>query len=104
MLSKKQAYKVARNLLKDLAIECIAVDATRRNLSPLIGEKVRAKMLREISKQTENFSTHSAQFSARGLARVTDLEAYVKRRLVAVGDFKNLRKTIVSVTKSHEAT
>jgi hypothetical protein len=67
-------------------------------------EKVRAKMLREISKQTENFSTHWAQFSARGLARVTDLEAYVKRRLVAVGDFKDLRKTIVSVTKSHEAT
>jgi hypothetical protein len=104
VLSKKQAYKVARNLLKDFALECIAEETTRQNLSPLIREKVRAKTLREISKQTESFSTHWAQFSARGLAKVTDLEAYVKRRLVAAGDFKDLRKKIVSVTKSQEAT
>ena len=104
VLSKKQAYKVARNLLKDFALECIAEEAIRQNLSPLIREKVRAKTLREISKQTESFSTHWAQFSARGLAKVTDLEAYVKRRLVAAGDFKDLRKKIVSVTKSQEAT
>jgi hypothetical protein len=103
VLSEKQAYKVARDLLKDFALECIAEETTRQNLSPLIRNKVRAKTLREISKQTESFSTHWAQFSARGLAKVTDLEAYVKRRLVAAGDFKDLRKKIVSVTKSQEA-
>ena len=79
-------------ILKDFALECIAEEATRQNLSPLIREKVRAKTLREISKQTESFSTHWAQFSARDLAKVKDLEAYVKRRLVAAGDFKNIQK------------
>jgi hypothetical protein len=39
VLSTKQAYKVARNLLKDFALECIADEATRQNLSPLIREK-----------------------------------------------------------------
>jgi hypothetical protein len=57
---------------------------------------VRAKTLREISKQTESFSTHWAQFSARGLAKVKDLEAYVKRRLVAAGDFKDIQKKVAS--------
>jgi hypothetical protein len=96
VLSKKQAYKVASNLLKDFALECIAEEATRQNLSPVIREKVRAKTLREISKQTESFSTHWAQFSARGLAKVKDLEAYVKRRLVAAGDFKDIQKKVAS--------
>ena len=58
VLSEKQAYKVARNLLKDFALECIAAEATRQNLSPSIRQKVQAKALCEISKQTENFSTH----------------------------------------------
>jgi hypothetical protein len=98
VLSEKQAYKIARGLLKDFALECIAEETTRQNLSPLIREKVRAKTLSEISKQTENFSTHWVQFSARGLAKVIDLEAYVKRRLVAVGDFKDLRKKVVAQT------
>jgi hypothetical protein len=57
---------------------------------------VQAKALREISKQTENFSTHWAEFSAKGLAKVTDLEDYVKRKLVAAGDFNDLRKKVVS--------
>jgi hypothetical protein len=92
VLSEKQAYKVARNLLKEFALECIAEEATSQNLSPSIREKVQAKALREISKQTENFSTHWAEFSAKGLAKVTDLEAYVKRKLVAAGDFKDIRK------------
>ena len=77
MLSEKKAYKVARNLLKDFALACIAEESTRQNLSPLIREKVQAKALREIRKQTENFSTHWAEFSAKGLAKVTDLEDYV---------------------------
>ena len=81
--SEKQAYKLARNLLKELPIECIAEEATRQVISPSIREKVQAKALLEISKQTENFSTHWAEFSAKGLAKVTDLEAYVKRKLVA---------------------
>jgi hypothetical protein len=59
-------------------------------------EKVRLKAFREIRKQTENFSTHWAEFSAKGLAKVTDLEAYVKRKLVAAGDFKDLRKKVIS--------
>jgi hypothetical protein len=96
VLSEKQAYKVARNLLKDFALECIAEEATRQNLSPSIREKVQAKALREVSKQTENFSTHWAEFSAKGLAKVTDLEDYVKRKLVAAGDFKDLRKKVVA--------
>jgi hypothetical protein len=83
---------------KDFALECIAEEARRQNLSPLIREKVRAKTLREISKQTESFSTHWAQFSARGLAKVKDLEAYVKRRLVAAGDFKDIQKSSVVVS------
>ena len=57
---------------------------------------MQAKTFHEISKQTENFSTHWAQFSAKGLHRVTDLEGYVKRKLVAAGDFKDLRKRVVS--------
>ena len=63
--SEKQAYKLARNLLKEFAIECIAEEATRQDISPAIREKVQAKALREISKQTENFSTHWAEFSAK---------------------------------------
>ena len=94
--SEKQAYKLARNLLKELAIECIAEEATRQVISPSNREKVQAKALLEISKQTENFSTHWAEFSAKGLAKVTDLEDYVKRKLVAAGDFKDLRKEVVA--------
>jgi hypothetical protein len=59
---------------------------------------VQAKELREISKQTENFSTHWAEFSAEGLAKVTDFEAYVKKKLVTAGDSKDLRKKIVSTS------
>src|SRR5262249_23931082 len=92
MPSEKQAYKLARSLLKDFALERIAEEATRQNLSPSIRQKVQAKTLTEIKRQTENFSAHWAQFSAKGLVRVTDLEAYVKRKLVAAGDFKDLRK------------
>ena len=62
VLSEKQAYKLARNLLKEFAIECNAEEAT---VSPPIREKVQAKALRQISKQTENFSTHWAEFSAK---------------------------------------
>ena len=98
VLSEKQAYKLARNLLKEFAIECIAEEATRQDISPAIREKVQVKALREISKQTENFSTHWAEFSAKGLAKVIDLEAYVKKKLVAAGDFKDLRKKIVSTS------
>ncbi len=96
MLSEKQAYKVARNLLKDFALECIEEEATRQNLSPSIREKAQVKALREIRKETENFSTHWAEFSAAGLAKAKDLEAYVKRKLVAAGDFKDLRKKVMS--------
>ena len=96
MLSEKQAYKVARNLLKDFALACFAEEAARRELSPSIRVKVQSKALREISKQTENFSTHWAEFSAKGLAKVTDLEDYVKRKLVAAGDFKDLRKKVLA--------
>ena len=95
VLSEKQAYKLARNLLKEFAIECIAEEATRQDISPQIREKVQAKALREISKQTENFSTHWAEFSAKGLAKVTDFEAYVKKKLVIAGDSKDLRNKIV---------
>jgi hypothetical protein len=93
--SEKQAFKLARSLLKDFVLECIAEEATRQNLAPPIREKMQAKTLAEIKRQTENFSTHWAQFSAKGLVRVTDLEAYVKRKLVAAGDFKDLRKKVV---------
>ena len=96
--SEKQAYKLARNLLKEFAIECIAEEMTRQIISPANREKVQAKALRAISRQTENFSTHWAEFTAKGLAKVTDLEAYVKRKLVAAGDFKDLRKKIVSTS------
>jgi hypothetical protein len=65
VLREKQAYKVARNLLKDFALECIAEEAKRRNLPPAIGQKVQADTFREISKQTENFASHWAQFSGR---------------------------------------
>jgi hypothetical protein len=75
VLSEKQAYKLARNLLKELAIECIAEEATRQVISPSNREKVQAKALLEISKQTENFSTHWAEFSAKGLAKVTEGKA-----------------------------
>jgi hypothetical protein len=70
VLSEKQAYKVARSLLKDFAVESIAEETTQQNLPPSIREKVQAKTLAEITKQTENFSTHWAKFSARGLGRV----------------------------------
>ena len=96
MLSEKQAYKLARNLLIDFALECIEEEATRQNLSPSIRGKAKAKALREIRKRTENFSTHWAEFSPAGLAKVRHLEAYVKRKLVAAGDFKDLRKKVVS--------
>jgi len=96
VLSERQAYKVARNLLKDFALECIEEETTRQNLPLSIREKVQANTFREVRKQTENFSTHWAEFSARGLLRVADLEAYVKRKLVAAGDFKDLRKKVVS--------
>src|SRR5215470_16831965 len=99
MPSEKQAYKLARNLLKDFVLECIAEEATRQNLSPSIRQKVQAKTLTEIKKLTENFSTHWAQFSAKGLVRVTDLDAYVKRKLVAAGDFKDLRKKVVEQSR-----
>ena len=82
MPSEKQAYKLARSLLKDFALERIAEEATRQNLSPSMRQKVQAKTLTEIKKLTENFSTHWVRFSAKGLVRVTDLEAYVKRKLM----------------------
>jgi hypothetical protein len=59
------------------------IGATRQNLSPSIRVKAQAKALREIRKQTKNFSTHWAEFSAAGLAKVKDLEPSVKRKLVA---------------------
>jgi hypothetical protein len=96
MSSEKQAYKLARSFLKDFALECIAEEATRQNLSPSIKEKVRAKTLAEIRRQTENFSTHWAEFSVKGLVRVTNLNAYVKKKLVAAGDFEDLRKKILA--------
>jgi hypothetical protein len=37
-----------------------------------------------------------AQFPVRGLVRVKDLEGYVKRKLVAAGVFKDLRKKLMS--------
>jgi hypothetical protein len=67
--------------------------------SALIGQKVQAETFREIRTQTEDFATHWAQFPARGLVRVKDLEdleGYVKRKLVAAGDFKDLRKKVMS--------
>jgi hypothetical protein len=100
VLSERQAYNVARNLLKDFALECIDEEATSQNLSPSIREKVQAKALREIRKQTENFSTHWAKFSAKGLVKVADLDAYVKRKLVAAGDFKDLQKKIKSIVSN----
>ena len=36
------------------------------------GNETRLKALREIRKQTENLSTHWAELSAKGLAKVTD--------------------------------
>ena len=95
MGSEKQAYKLARRLLRDFVLECIAEEAFHQNLSHSIKEKMQAKTLAEIKKQTENFSTHWVQFSTKGLVRVTDLEAYVKRKLVAAGDFKGLRKKVL---------
>jgi hypothetical protein len=95
--SEKQACKVAHVLLKDFALTCIAEEVTRQNLSPSIRKKVEAKAALEIRKQTENFSIHWVQSSARGLAKVTDLEAYVKRRLAAVGDFKDIRRKVENV-------
>jgi hypothetical protein len=95
--SEKQACKVANILLKDFALTCIAEEVTRQNLSPSIRKKVESKAALEIRKQTENYSTHWVQFSARGLAKVTDLEAYVKRRLAAVGDFKDIRRKVEKV-------
>lgn len=96
MLTEKQAHKVARNLLKDFALECIEEQARRQKLSPSIKDKAEAKAFREIRKQTENFSTHWAASPPAGLAKVKDLEAYVKRKLVAAGDFKDLRKKVAS--------
>jgi hypothetical protein len=96
VLREKQPYKIARNLLSDYALECIAEEVKRRNLPHSIGQKVQAETFREISSQTENFATHWAQFPARGLVRVKDLEDYVKRKLVAAGDFKDLRKKVMS--------
>ena len=92
MLREKHAYKVARTLLKDYALECITEEVKRRNLPHSLGHKVQAETFREISNQTEDFANHWAQFPARGLIRVKDLEGYVKRKLVAAGDFKDLRK------------
>jgi hypothetical protein len=43
VLREKQAYKLARNLLKGFAIECIAEEATRQDISPAIREKVQSK-------------------------------------------------------------
>ena len=60
----KNRLTSSRNLLKELAIECIAEEATRQVILPSNREKVQAKALLEISKQTENFSTHWAEFSA----------------------------------------
>jgi hypothetical protein len=54
---KNRHYKVARNLLKYFAIECIEEEAPGRNLSPSIRKKVQAKALLKISKQTQNFAT-----------------------------------------------
>ena len=96
MLKGNQAYKVARTLLKDYALECIAEEVKRRNFPNLLRQKMQAETLREIIAQTENFATHWAQFPARGLIRVKDLEGYVKRKLVAAGDFKDLRKKVLS--------
>ena len=94
-MSEKQAYKVARNLLKDFALECIEEEATRQNLSPSIRGKAQAKALREIRKRTENFSTHWAEFSRR-VWRRSDILRLTERKLVAAGDFKDLRQKIVS--------
>ena len=96
VLREKQAYKIARTLLKDYALECITEEIKRRNLPHSPGQKMQAETLREIIAQTENFATHWAQFPARGLFRVKDLEGYVKRKLVAAGDFKDLRKRVIS--------
>jgi hypothetical protein len=96
VLTEKQAYKVARNLLKDYALQCIAEEVKRRNLSHSLGQKVQTETFREIRNQTEDFATHWAQFPVRGLVRVKDLEGYVKRKLVAAGDFKDLRKKLMS--------
>jgi len=96
VLREKQAYKVARSLLKDYARECITEEVNRRNLPHSLGQKVQAETFREISKQTKDFATHWAQFPARGLIRVKDLEGYVGRKLVAAGDFKDLRKQVMA--------
>jgi hypothetical protein len=96
VLKEKQAYRVARTLLKDYALECITEEVKCRNLPHSLRQKMQAETLREISAQTENFATHWAQFPARGLIRVKDLEGYVKRKLVAAGDFKDLRKKVLS--------
>ena len=63
-----------------------------------VEKKCRLKHSAKLVKQTDDFATHWAEFSAKGLAKVTDLEAYVKRKLVAAGDFKDLRKQIVSTS------
>jgi hypothetical protein len=62
-----------------------------------IREKCRLKNSSKLVR-TENFSTHWAEFSAKGLAKVTDFEAYVKKKLVTAGDSKDLRKKIVSTS------
>ena len=95
-VQRKQAYNVARTLLKDYALECIREEVKRRNLPHSLGQKVQAETFREISNQTEDFVTHWAQFPARGLIRVKDLEGYVKRKLVAAGDLKDVRKKVMS--------
>ena len=38
------------------------------------------------------------KFSAKGLTKVTDFEAYVKKKLVTAGDSKDVRKKIVSTS------
>ena len=96
VLNEKEAYKVARNLLEDFALEGIEEEARRRNLSPPIKGEAQAEVLREIRKQSKDFSSHWAEFTAAGLAKVKNLEAYVKRKLVAAGDFKDLRKKVMS--------
>ena len=93
-MNEKEAYKVARNLLEDFALEGIEEEARRRNLSPPIKGEAQAEVLREIRKQSKDFSSHWAEFTAAGLAKVKNLEAYVKRKLVAAGDFKDLRKKV----------
>jgi len=96
VLNEKEAYRVARNLLKGLRARMYRGRSETPNLSPPIRGEAQAKVLREIRKQTKDFSSHWAEFTAAGLAKVKNLEAYVKRKLVAAGDFKDLRKKVAS--------